>query len=91
MKRKLLKACALEYREGMNAPVVRAMGKGDLAKQIIILAQKHGIEILEEESEELFTILETIPLHEEIPPEIYLAVARIFAFLYEKQNGESFV
>lgn len=83
---KLLRACALEYKEGMSAPVVKAVGSGELAQQIVALAKKYNIEIKEDESEELLSILAQVPLQQEIPPEIYLAVARIFAFLYEKQN-----
>lgn len=85
-QKKLLQACALEYKQGMNAPIVKAAGRGEIAEQIIELAKKYNIEIKANESEELLSLLTDLPLNSEIPPEIYLAVARVFAYLYRKQE-----
>lgn len=82
----LLRACALEYRNGMSAPVVKAYGKGDLALKIIEIARANNIEIREGESVELLKQLSCIPVNKEIPPELYLAVARIFAYFYGKKS-----
>ncbi len=72
-------AVALQY-DGNTAPRVTARGKGLDAEQIIALAEQHGIPLRAEP--ELAGILAQIPLGEEIPEELYRAVAEIIAFAY---------
>jgi len=72
-------AVALQY-DGNAAPRVTARGKGLDAEQIIALAEQHGIPLRTEP--ELAGILAEIPLGEEIPEELYRAVAEIIAFAY---------
>lgn len=79
MKQKLPIAIALEYDED-NAPVVNAKGTGDLAKRIIEIAKENNIYL--KEDEELIQILAELDLGEEIPEQLYKAVAEIIAFAY---------
>jgi len=72
-------AVALKY-DGENAPKVTAKGKGLSAEQILVLAEQHGIPLQTEP--ELVKILAQIPLGDEIPNELYTAVAEVLAFAY---------
>ncbi len=76
------KAVALRYnREIENAPRVVAKGEGYIADKIIKKADEIGIPI--KEDKELVNLLSSIPLDYEIPPELYRAIAEIFAYLYK--------
>jgi flagellar biosynthesis protein len=72
-------AVALKY-DGKNAPKVIAKGSGLSAEQILEIAELHGIPLQTEP--ELAKILAQIPLGDEIPHELYVAVAEIIAFAY---------
>jgi len=72
-------AVALRY-DGKNAPKVTAKGTGLSAEQILQIAEQHGIPLQTEP--ELVKILAQIPLGDEIPNELYVAVAEVIAFAY---------
>ena len=72
-------AVALKY-DGNNAPKVTAKGEGITAQQILELAEKHGVPLQNEP--ELARILAQVPLGDEIPQELYIAVAEVIAFAY---------
>ncbi|MCW8955540.1 MAG: EscU/YscU/HrcU family type III secretion system export apparatus switch protein [Gammaproteobacteria bacterium] len=72
-------AVALEY-DGSNAPKVSAKGIGELAEQILELARQHNIPL--QADNELVEILAQINLGEEIPEQLYYAVAEVIAFAY---------
>mgnify|MGYP002713061121 CR=1 FL=1 len=72
-------AIALEY-DGDAAPRVTAKGEGDIARQILELAEEHGVPL--QENPELVRLLKRIPLGEEIPEALYFAVAEVIAFAY---------
>lgn len=75
------KAVALKYdQEKDNAPKVTAKGTGIIAEKIIQLAEQEGIPITEDP--DLVVALSQLDFHEEIPPELYKAVAEILAFAY---------
>jgi flagellar biosynthesis protein len=79
------KAVALLYDEKRRgAPEVVASGRGELAGRIIEVARKAGIQIVEDP--DLVEILARVPLGEEIPMEVYQAVAEVLAFVY-RVNG----
>ncbi len=80
----LQNAVALSYHEGMTAPRVVAKGKGLVAEEIIRRAQEHGIYV--HESAELVTMLMQLDLDERIPPELYIAVAELLAWLYRLES-----
>lgn len=73
------KVVALAY-DGMSAPVLSAKGTGDLAEEIFAIAKEHNIPIREEP--ELTELLSNLKLNQEIPRELYVAVAEVIAFAY---------
>ncbi|NLB63392.1 MAG: EscU/YscU/HrcU family type III secretion system export apparatus switch protein [Fibrobacter sp.] len=73
-------AIALRYEKGKTqVPRVVASGAGLMAQRIEELAKEHGIPI--QEDEELARMLEPIEVGEEIPVELFEAVARVLAFI----------
>ncbi|RLC21799.1 MAG: flagellar biosynthesis protein FlhB, partial [Deltaproteobacteria bacterium] len=55
-------------------------GKGKVAQKIIELAKKHDIPI--KDDPDLIEVLSSLDIDEEIPAEIYVAVAELLAFVY---------
>lgn len=79
------KAVALGYNRSQdNAPKVLASGTGEIANKIISLAKEHDIPI--KEDPDLIEILSKVEVDQEIPPNLYKAVAEIFSFLYKITN-----
>ncbi len=79
------KAVALGYNRSQdNAPKVLASGVGEIANKIISLAKEHDIPI--KEDPDLIEILSKVEVDQEIPPNLYKAVAEIFSFLYKITN-----
>lgn len=80
-KDKQLLAAALKYDASKDAaPKVTARGRGLVAEKIIELARKHDVPIKSDPA--LVQILSKLELDEQIPVEIYKAVAEILAFVY---------
>jgi flagellar biosynthesis protein len=71
-------AVALHY-DRTGAPRVVAKGKGSLGEKIIEVAKANNIPI--EENEVLAGALSNVQLGEEIPPELYKAVAEVLIFV----------
>ncbi|AHK78844.1 type III secretion protein [Ectothiorhodospira haloalkaliphila] len=72
-------AIALKYT-GKGAPRLTAKGGGDIARQILELAGEHGVPVHEDAA--LTSALAQIPLGDEIPENLYVAVAEVLAFIY---------
>lgn len=72
-------AIALNY-DGKNAPKVTAKGQGFVAEQIIEQAKAHNIPLHTDTA--LVKILSRLELGEEIPRELYVAVAEVIAYVY---------
>lgn len=79
-------AAALSYKQGYYAPVVIAKGKGIMAEAIIACAKESGVYV--HESPELVTLLMQIDLDEQIPPELYRAVAEVLVWLYKMEGRQ---
>lgn len=80
-------AVALAYRSDGAAPTVVAKGRGLLAQTIIERARECGVYV--HESPELVSLLMQVDLDQHIPPELYLAVAELLAWLYRmERSGE---
>lgn len=80
-------AVALRYNpEITGAPRVVAKGKGDIAKQILALAEEHNIHI--HQSPELLDVLIRLELGEEIPEALYRAIAEVIAFAYNLKKEQ---
>ncbi|AMV25645.1 Flagellar biosynthetic protein FlhB [Gemmata sp. SH-PL17] len=74
------RAVALRYDPARDkAPTVIAKGKGRTAEQILKLAQKNAVPVRSDPT--LVQVLSRLNLDQEIPPEVYRAVAAILAFL----------
>lgn len=78
-------AVALTYGKNQGAPKVVAKGSGLIAQAIIERARQHGIFV--HESEDLVGLLMKVELDQEIPPQLYLAVAELLAWLYRLEQG----
>ena len=80
------RAAALRYVPGeSSAPAILATGEGQLAERIIALAREHGIPI--HENPDLVRLLAQLPPDTTIPPELYVAVAEVIAFLLRTANA----
>ena len=71
-------AVALKY-EKPNAPRVTAMGRGDIARRIIEEAEKHGVPISENPA--LAQALSHVEVEQEIPENLYRAVAEVLTYI----------
>ncbi|HET7123537.1 MAG TPA: EscU/YscU/HrcU family type III secretion system export apparatus switch protein [Bradyrhizobium sp.] len=71
-------AVALHY-DKKGAPRVVAKGRGSVGEKIIEVAKAHDIPI--EENEVLAGALSKVELGDEIPPELYKAVAEVLVFV----------
>jgi flagellar biosynthesis protein len=79
-------AAALAYRNGDAAPRVVAKGRGILADSIIEKARASGVYV--HESRELLALLMQIDLDSHIPPQLYIAVAELLAWLYHLEEAD---
>lgn len=82
-KDKKKSAAALKY-DGHNTPSLVAKGQGEVAEKIIQIAHEHDIHIHSDPV--LLSVLSQLELGQEIPKELYLAVAKIIAFAYFLQD-----
>lgn len=73
------KAIALHY-SGKNAPKITASGRGLIADQIIEIARENQVPVHEDPA--LAAFLAQIPIGDEIPEDLYAAVAEVLAFIY---------
>jgi flagellar biosynthesis protein len=78
---KIRQAAALSYNDTKDlAPRLVAKGKGDVAEQIIRHAVEAGVPVME--SEALAKALVKIDMDTLVPPQLYLAVAEVLAWVY---------
>lgn len=73
-------AVAISYDNQDAAPRVVAKGYGSLAETIIRTAKEHDLYV--HESPELVGLLMQVDLDSHIPPQLYLAIAELLAWLY---------
>jgi flagellar biosynthesis protein len=73
------RASALRY-EGTGAPKVTASGQGLIADRIVEVARENGIPIRQDPA--LAQALAALELEEEIPRDLYTAVAEAIAWAY---------
>ena len=79
-------AVALAYSQTDAAPRVVAKGRGLIAEQIIARAREHGVYV--HESPELVSLLLQVDLDQRIPPQLYIAVAELLAWIYRLESGQ---
>ncbi len=75
------KAIALRYQlEKDNAPRIIAKGSGYVADRILELAREHDVPL--HNDPDLVAVLARLNVNQEIPENLYRAVAEILAFVY---------
>lgn len=75
----------MAYGAGDAAPRVVAKGKGLVADEIIRRAREAGVFV--HESREMVALLMGLDLDQRIPPELYVAVAELLAWIYRVEKG----
>jgi flagellar biosynthesis protein len=81
MDNKMRKAAVLKYKHQIDrAPRLVAKGKGMVADRILELARKHRIPIQSDPA--LVEVLSQLDIDQEIPPDLYRAVAQVLAYVY---------
>ena len=76
------RAVALKYDPtSEGAPKVVAKGRGRTAEQMLELARKNNVPVRQNAA--LVNVLGRLKIDQEIPQEVYAAVAAILAFLYK--------
>ena len=79
-------AIALSYQHNNPAPRVVAKGYGQLADTIVRAAEENGLYV--HESRELVGLLMQVDLDAHIPPQLYVAVAELLAWLYRLESRD---
>ena len=80
-------ACALKYKaEEMASPMLIAKGTELIAKKIIGIAKEHGIPVIEN-APVARALYKMVDLNQQIPPELYKAIAEILLFVYKLKNN----
>jgi flagellar biosynthesis protein len=77
-------AVALAYAPGDAAPKVVAKGRGLIAEEIIARAREHQLYV--HQSTELVALLMQVDLDDHIPPQLYIAVAELLAWIYRLEQ-----
>lgn len=80
-------AVALAYEQGATAPRVVAKGRGLVAAEIIRRAGEAGVYV--HESPDLVRLLMQVDLDRHIPPQLYVAVAELLAWIYRLEREAS--
>lgn len=66
---------------GAGAPTIAATGQGLMADEILALAERHGVPV--EHDPVLAAALAGLRVGDQIPPELYQAIAELLVFLYD--------
>jgi flagellar biosynthesis protein len=81
-------AVALQYEHGKDAaPRVTAKGRGAVAEKIVEKAREHGVAV--EANEVLAKALSQVELDQQIPSELYRAVAEVIVFVMRHATQKS--
>ncbi|KVW92198.1 EscU/YscU/HrcU family type III secretion system export apparatus switch protein [Thiobacillus denitrificans] len=79
-------AIALSYANKDRAPIVVAKGYGAVADSIVQRARESGLYV--HASPDLVKLLMHVDLDAQIPPQLYVAVAEVLAWLYRLEPAE---
>ncbi|SDX46480.1 flagellar biosynthesis protein [Collimonas sp. OK242] len=77
---------ALSYARPDSAPVAVAKGYGAVADAIVQRARENGL--YAHASPDLVKLLMHVDLDQQIPPQLYLAVAELLAWIYSLEDGQ---
>jgi flagellar biosynthesis protein len=78
-------AVAISYAAKDRAPIVVAKGYGAVADSIVRRARESGLYV--HASPDLVKLLMNVKLDAQIPPQLYLAVAEVLAWLYRLEGA----
>jgi len=78
-QREIQLAAALQY-EGTGTPTVVAKGQGEVAARIEAIARRHDVPLVKDAV--LTGLLANVPLGEEIPESLFVAVAEVLVHIY---------
>jgi len=79
-------AIAVRYDSGKEtSPRVIAKGKGHIAEKILEVAREHNIPVHQDKA--LVEMLTMVELFDEIPAELYAAVAEVLVWVYRVNKG----
>jgi flagellar biosynthesis protein len=79
------RAAALKYdQDGGGAPKVVAAGAGLIAERIVEIAREQGLAVREDPA--LAEALARLELEQEIPPELFAAVAEVLVWAYSLEK-----
>ena len=78
-------AVALHYESGMEAPILVGKGVDFLARKIIATGRKYGVSIVCNPPLAR-ALYKQVKLEETIPVELYRAVAKILAYIYQQKQ-----
>ena len=82
------KAAALRYdTEKENAPRLLAKGEGEVAKNIIKIAEENDLPIRKDP--DLIELLSKVEIDKEVPEALYKAVAEVFSFVYKTTRKDN--
>ena len=85
-EKKITRAAALSYDPAENdVPILAAFGEGHIARKIVEVAKESGVPVLPDPN--LSSMLSKISVGDEIPPEMYEAVAKVLVFVSEVDRG----
>ena len=80
-------AIALRYAPEIGAaPKIVAKGEGFIAEEILRVARENDVPLRQDPA--LAGALATLDIGQQIPPELFRAVAEVLAFVY-KMNGKA--
>ena len=74
------KAVALQYQDTSHLPKVVASGAGEIARQILQIAEEYGVPVHKDDV--LTEMLSRLNVGSVISPESYRLVAEVICFLY---------
>ena len=78
----------MKYRPKIDdVPKVIAKGQGKVAEKIIEIAREHQLHI--HDDPDLIEVLSQLDINEEIPPDLYIVIAELLAFVYALNRSES--
>lgn len=80
-------AVALRYDQKDSAPRVVAKGYGVVAESIIARAKEAGVYV--HDSPALVNLLMQVDMDSHIPPQLYVAVAELLAWLYQLEKAQA--
>ncbi len=80
-------AVALSHSAKDLTPIVVAKGYGVVAESIIRVARESGLYV--HSSPDLVRLLMDVDLDARIPPQLYVAVAEVLAWLHKVENGKA--